>query len=32
MQQNVFEAKRKLIETDKTVSAENIKNLILERK
>src|SRR5665647_2058917 len=30
MQQKVFEAKRKLIETDKTVSPENIKNLVLE--
>jgi site-specific recombinase XerD len=31
MRQKVFEAKRKLIETDKTVSPENIKNLVLER-
>jgi len=29
LQQKVFEAKRKLIETDKEVTAENIKNLIL---
>lgn len=29
LQQKVFEAKRKLIETDKEVSAENIKNLLL---
>jgi site-specific recombinase XerD len=31
LQQKVFEAKRKLIETDKTLSPENIKNLLLQK-
>ena len=31
LQLKVFEAKRKLIETDKEVTAENLKNLILEK-
>ena len=31
LQQKVFEAKRKLIETDKTLNPENIKNLLLQK-